>query len=623
MVAMKFLTYLIPLIVLLLLFTSIAHAEAPTTKATPSTQTQLTAGSMEGYILMDGKGIPATVTVEHSSNKSITYAKVKADEYGHYTVNELPAGTYRLNITPTGCYGGWLSDKFTVTKGEICRLNVLVAYKKGNLAGNVMLENRPLADCLVSLYSPNNLKTPLYQVRTDSNGNYDLDGIVSADSIIKPLNVSTVYKIAVTGDQLSSASIMPNNYTVKSDKTTTANVRITYQKGNISGTIETASGDPVSAASVKLYLVNRTYVSPEIANTTTDVNGTYAFKKIIATPGGNMTIWPGAWWKDYRYKVVANTSNSNALSSQLLPVYPSTTNSTNFTFPDKSYKTGIIRGYLLTDTGYRISNVTVNLMGNDGKSNRVIMSTVTGPDGSYLFDPVYASDSPVKPGWWTGEYWLSYSTARVGPFKLKVNNTLVKNVTVTAQPYTVILTPERHYVRSDGQCIINARIYDRWGNPCAKDTKIDVEIANNETYEGLGTGALNSNDKVSLTLPVMGGETNITYGWANSLFTGWNVTINSYVYPKRGNSIVSNCTLTIIPPDMTYPEELPIEVETPVIPADEPLPEDTIELPEDDPIQIEPTPTEDVSPVTPTPEIDSGNIVDQIWSYVKSVFNWQ
>lgn len=616
-----------PIILLtLLLIASAVHAQTQTTDVTASVPSHTSTGNLEGYILMGGVGVPANVTVQSPSNKTATYGTVTADEYGHYKIKELASGTYILNITPSGYYGGFLSEKFTINAGNSSRLNVPIAYKSGQISGNVLLENVPFDNCLISLYSPNDLKTPLYQVRTNDNGHYVFDDVVSADSPIKPLKVSTSYNITVSSDKIAPNWTLSNSYVVKSGKTTTANIKISFLKGDIYGTIQTLSGFPVTSAVVKLYLANKTYTSSEIANTTTDLNGTYAFKKIIATPGGNATIRPGDWWPDYRYKVVANSSTVSATESKPLIVAPSATTIVNITFSNKSYKTGNISGFLLTDTGYCVPNVTIKLVGNDGNKDIAIIRTVTGSDGSFSFDNVYSYNSPVKPTWWTGDYWLTYSNARVGPFKLKVNETLVKNVTVTAQPYIVSLTPERHYVKTDGQCIITAQLYDRWGNPYKKDAKIGVEIAYNESYEGVGTGALNTNNKVSLIpLTVTGGETNITYGWANPLYTGWNVTILAYPYPKRSNTIVSNCTLTIISPDTPYPVERPIADETPVIPTEAPLPdqEDDSQGNETAEVQPTPAPTDEAPQATPTPVSNSGNPVDQILAFLKSIFNWK
>lgn len=604
----------------LLIVTTQAHAVT----VTPSTQPQQKVGNVEGLILLEGEYSTAKIDIVNPSNLSMIYATTYSDKNGRFKFEELPVRKYKLNITPLENRGGWMTDIFQVNNSETVWLTVPITYKKGTISGNVLVEGKPPSNCMILLNDPVQRNISVYKTMTDEKGNFIINDAIAADSKVKPLNVPDNYSLIVLSDSISSAWIRPRNIVLRGDQTLTVNDRITFKKGNITGVVTSEAGTPVVNGKINLFLANETNRSPVIKSILTDKNGTYTFKYITATPGNGTTIWPGEWPTDYQYMVEVYISENMSQYSPSIGLSPDTSVICNFTIPAGNYSTGNIKGRLTTDTGYRANNESIILYGQYGTSGKVVARTTTDQDGHFVFGQVIATNSSIKPENWTGYYWLTYQNSGLDKFTLNEDETAIKNLTVKAQPKIVVLSAEHHYVPVGDECKINAKILDKWGNPYPKQTKIGMEIANNETYNAPGPGAINSGNIKEIIIDVFDGQANFTYGWIHPAYEGWNVTLAGYPYPQMAGTIGTTLTLTILPTGSPYPPE-PLGNESSSVGT-------IIPMPEPDP-EVEGTVTPLPEIVTVSPMVEptqianstiTGNsvgILEGLWSFVKSLFS--
>ncbi|MCW3489275.1 carboxypeptidase regulatory-like domain-containing protein [Dethiobacter alkaliphilus] len=189
--------------------------------------------------------------------------------------------------------------------------------------------------------------------------------------------------------------------TVVADTTTTQNLRLEPEDGEISGTVEDEDGNPVSNAQVRLLDQNNI----EIASTTSGVAGDYSFTDIL----------PGAY-------VLVVSQVGFAATSQGVIVGPAAAVVADLIL---TFLTGDISGTVVDDdTGDPVVGADITVFG-DGAV--VVATAVTAAGGSYLVEDLRPGSYTVR----AAAEPLGFGTATVG---VQVEPTLVSIANLRLDP---------------------------------------------------------------------------------------------------------------------------------------------------------------------------------------------
>jgi len=228
------------------------------TNASLVTFTAQAAGSLSGTVKdLTGVAIAgATVTLNSVINST-------ANSTGGYLFLQLAPGMYNINVSATG-YTGATASGVSVTGGNMTVKDFVLTpttAAPGSINGTVRDgAGAPLKGVIVTIPSLS------IEVSTDINGNFSITNVSAGNYPLKAI--------------LSGYDGWGGNVPVLSGEVTRLNITLNItpfgnQTGTISGTVRSASGQPISGASISLDGSNRSVRS--------GADGSYALVNI--TPG--------------------------------------------------------------------------------------------------------------------------------------------------------------------------------------------------------------------------------------------------------------------------------------------------------------------------------------------------
>ncbi len=294
---------------------------------------------------------------------------VLADPGGHYTLANVPPGTYTVTATATG-YGSQ-SQVATVTTNATTAQDFSLVPQDGSITGRVTdaTTSAPIPGATLSLVVGG---TPI-SATADASGNYTLSNIRTG-----------TYTVTASASSYGSQS---RQVTVTPGGTAAQDFPLTPLPGSISGRVTDAvTGAPTSGATVS-------YTTGGITTTaTTDATGSYSLSSV---PPGSYSVTAAATGYNSQSQTVLVSSNTAANQNFSLAPLPGsisgrlTDNLTSMPVGGAtvSYAVSGVTTTVTADTNgnYAISNLTegsYSLTAAAGGYSSLTQSLSLGPGGS-------------------------------------------------------------------------------------------------------------------------------------------------------------------------------------------------------------------------------------------------
>ncbi|MEL6910708.1 MAG: SdrD B-like domain-containing protein, partial [Cyanobacteria bacterium J06598_4] len=334
---------------------------------------------------------------------------VQTDSNGNYEFTNLFPGQYKVrqvNRTGYGDVSEFDSNTNSILDGdrETANLNNdnlldvnLVAGEAdlgndfvdrlGRISGNVKVDDddddlgdRNLGGVTVELLDRNNNNNVIRTTVTDGDGNYEFKDLVAGNYQVVQTNLTTDYGDVRDADGDTNNSLNQIDITLAAGQTSINNDFVD-ELGHISGNVKVDDdnddlGDR-NLAEVTIRLISG---GTEIATTTTDSNGNYAFDDVL----------PGTYQIEQTNLTGYGDVTTTVLNVTLNPGETSANNN----FVDEL---GRISGNVKVDddnddSGDRnLAGITINLIDSLGNT----VSTTTDSAGNYLFEDVIAGDYTI------------------------------------------------------------------------------------------------------------------------------------------------------------------------------------------------------------------------------------
>ncbi len=339
--------------------------------------------------------ISITGTVRDSSSIAIPYASVSvygadgvsnfgnfmADPSGYYVINNLPPGSYKLNITNPGYVSQWYNSRNSAAAADVVTVNAGITTANiditlalaGSISGMVTDSGSlPLAGIQVTanLFDPVTGLASGYATVTDTSGIYTIPGLAPGTYKIRFSGLS--YAPQWYDNQPVSTTSPP--VTVTGGATTSGINAVMALGGSISGTVTDAGSLPLGGIQVTAYNSNNLSFGA-----TTNATGNYTINGLA--PGGYTVRFNTSANKTNNYITNWNYNQLSASTADSISVVAaSTTNNVNATLP----LGGSISGRL-TDGTSGVPGINVNLY--DAFDEQAATAT-TDANGDYIIQGV-------------------------------------------------------------------------------------------------------------------------------------------------------------------------------------------------------------------------------------------
>ena len=317
-------------------------------------------GSIGGQIVdaSTGLGLPGVSIT--ALNGSIVLGSALSDSNGNYVINGVAPGSYTvratLNTYQTAVQSALVIAATTTT------VNLVLTPNPGSVSGQVTdMNSDPITGGSVMLHVLQG-NIIIASTLTDSSGSYLINNLPAGN-----------YSLSVMAAGFQSAI---NSLTVVQGQTTTLNVVLAMDPGNLTGTVSDVNG-PVSGASVQLF-VNTTL----LATVLTDSNGGYSIANLAP---GQYVLQVSASNHQSVIEGVTIVADQTQEADVMLPLNP-----------------GSISGTLIDAvSGLPLVGFTVNISNN----GTLIATAITDANGNYLISglaPDSYSVSALGPNYQTG-----------------------------------------------------------------------------------------------------------------------------------------------------------------------------------------------------------------------------
>lgn len=308
-------------------------------------------GNVNGFVSDSASGADlsgATVRIYDGVSGALL-ATVVTDNGGVYTYPNLPTGPYTASASAAG-YASELGG-FTIVSGETTRFSFALDKLPGRISGIVAADvnGAGIQGATIVLRQYNNWGPILASILSDSNGNYDLGEVASANYVI------TASQSGFITLQTSTA-VLPGQLS-------TVNFTLAAAPLSVSGKVtDTGTGTPVSGSSVTVVDDNGVIVGNGVTNN----NGQYT---IPSVPSGGLTV------------IATAVDHQSGSESVITPVQ---TTQTAAQTADLSLNNNpsTVEGTVIDDVvGSPVSGAIVTVL--DPVTNTPIGNTVTDGSGSY------------------------------------------------------------------------------------------------------------------------------------------------------------------------------------------------------------------------------------------------
>ncbi|SDW98907.1 Carboxypeptidase regulatory-like domain-containing protein [Marininema mesophilum] len=224
--------------------------------------------SVFGTVTNQSTGSPivgAQVTIIDIAGVIIT--TTITDGSGNYTINSLSPGAYRIQVSATGFSTIFLS--LVVTLGSAQQRNISLPPNSGTLSGTITdsMTGAPLANASIKVVGPEGFTVA--ETLSALDGSYSVTGLQPG-----------VYSVTFTEEGYASKTF---SATIHSGQTTTLSVTLSQLAGVFSGIVQDDAGNPISGATVQVYL-NDVLVASFI----TEANGRFFIPNI--SPGNYTAV---------------------------------------------------------------------------------------------------------------------------------------------------------------------------------------------------------------------------------------------------------------------------------------------------------------------------------------------
>ncbi|MBV9495001.1 MAG: carboxypeptidase regulatory-like domain-containing protein, partial [Acidobacteria bacterium] len=290
---------------------TVTGSNFPTASTGPSAPVTVVApvvnGTVDGTVhdRVTGAVIPGATVVLRDGNGQVV-GTTTADANGHYTLPNIPPGSYTATFSAPG-YSPQ-TQPVTLTSGGTAHVDGSLAPLPGTIQGTVTngQTGQPLPGATVTItYNGTTVTTT-----TDSNGHYNFP------------NVPSEVPVTVTISHPDYGTQPPYTVTLPPGGNDTRTTGLTPLPGTINGTIlDGGTSQPLAGATVVLRDGN----GQVVGTTTTDSSGHYTFPNL---PPGNYTIEMSA--PGYQTSTVSQTvgPNQTVTRSDSLTPNPGTVNGT-------------------------------------------------------------------------------------------------------------------------------------------------------------------------------------------------------------------------------------------------------------------------------------------------------
>ncbi len=377
---------------------------------TPGIDASLTrAGSISGTVT-DSNGQPLQdVYVQSYIPDAGWGAGGFTDANGHYSIQRLAAGAYKVGFTNTASSGNFLSEYYNdkpdlnsadlvgVTQGsDTAGIDASLAAG-GSISGTVTDANgQPLQNANVTIYrfdTANNYWTSAGYANADSSGHYTANGLASGD-----------YKVGFRCTA-GSGSYLPEYFNDKPDLNSADTVPVTLGSdtagidaslataGSISGTVTNEAGQPLSNTYVSIYRLDTTFnFWNGIGGTYTDSNGHY---KVNGLAAGDFKVGFTYYGSPDSYISEYFNDKPDLGSAGLVPVTPGSDTSG---IDAALTKAGSIGGTVTNEAGQPISGVDVEIFRFDRNNSYWINAGYASTDssGNYTVGRLATGDYKVE-----------------------------------------------------------------------------------------------------------------------------------------------------------------------------------------------------------------------------------
>ncbi len=263
--------------------------------STPVTLT--TSQALTGINAALATGATISGTIRGASNALLTGAVVTAytptgdvagtattTSTGKYTINGLPAGSYKVRFSASSYIPIWWASKTTLATSTAIPVSTaqavvgkdVVLSKGGSISGNVKGSGANLAGVYVTAY--NSFGDFAGYTQTNSSGNYTFTGLYPGQFTLQFRDSGGLFYEQWYSGKSSQATA--TKVTVSAGVATTGRNVVLIEGGTISGTITLAGSTPTNATGATVTAYDT--AGRIAASTTTDSSGDYALEGLKA-----------------------------------------------------------------------------------------------------------------------------------------------------------------------------------------------------------------------------------------------------------------------------------------------------------------------------------------------------
>ena len=347
------------------------------------------------FSLVDGASISGTVLAQDGTPLANAYVDASSmpccvgggaaptDAGGHYTVGNLPAGSYSLQVYangyPTqyydGVYDTSTATAVTVSVGEARTGIDFQLQPGGQITGTVTADGSPVAGAYVSAYPAGGCCGYGGGTTTASDGTYTIDTLAPGSYVVSVSAQSFVPQYYDGATDYASATAVA----VTSGGTTSGIDFALSAGGAIEGTVRDTGGGPLAGAYVSAYNTS----SGGGGSATTDSDGHYHIQGLV---DANYDVYASAVGYAGQYY---NGVYSSAAATVVPAAAGATTTGIDFALP----AAGTISGHV-TLSGTQPPYVYVYAVGNFGACCPFGSSSIN-LDGSYSIPNLPPGDYTV------------------------------------------------------------------------------------------------------------------------------------------------------------------------------------------------------------------------------------
>jgi protocatechuate 3,4-dioxygenase beta subunit len=370
-------------------------------QTTPDINAQLTEGGIISGVVTGAAEIPLeNIRIEARISANVIHSMTYTDSSGHYSLQGLPAGTYKIYFYNNGqeYFNEWYNNKTTFETAEPLNItagqtipNIDAQLAQGGRISGTITDNsgNPIDLVGISIYDINNQSYA--STNTNSSGYY-ITGLLPAGNY-KILFVPPYGGIYLSQWYNNKASFADANEIPVTDGQITPGVDVQLLTGgSVTGTVTDISGNPIQNVNVNLYLTSGSYKTA-----VTNAEGKY---EIVGLTTGNYKVRFNATGTGYCSEWYIDKTSYDTAD----PI-PVTAGQTTPDIDAQLILGGVLSGRVADESGNGIQNVRVRLYDSANKTVSIIATDSSGNytisgilPGSYrvYFDASYVAGNYVS-----------------------------------------------------------------------------------------------------------------------------------------------------------------------------------------------------------------------------------